>query len=109
MYQYCEHIILAPHYMHVVQEFSGVDIHALACKHTYDVIHQSFKVHLDVGDNRVVGYSGRPIATILFIVDRLHDRIGIEHTRCLAKASAACHAAIASLRIVCRIDQWNKR
>ena len=74
-----EHVVLASHDVHIVEELSRIHIHTLTCKHTYDVILQSLEIHLDIGDYRVVCTCGCPIAAILFIPDSLEHRIRIEH------------------------------
>ena len=88
MYQYGQDIVSAVDHMHIILERSCGHRNRLSRKHPDDVILQSIEIHLDIGDDGVIGTGGSPVTAILFVINRSHDRIGIEHAECLAYAIA---------------------
>ena len=77
MNQHREHIIFASHNMHVILELECVDIYTFSRQHTDDIILQSIEIHLDIGDDRVVGSCGCPIASANASLQGFHHRIWI--------------------------------
>ena len=77
MNQHGEDIILAPHDMHVIEELRGIYIDMLSGQHTDNVILQPIEIHLNVGDDRVVGTCGCPVASANTSLQGFHHGIGI--------------------------------
>ena len=77
VYQYGENIIFASYDAHVVEKSRRINIHVLSCKHTDDVVLQTFEVHLDVSLHRVVRTGGSPVALARTALQGFHDGVRI--------------------------------
>ena len=80
MNKHSENIILTVYDTHVILKFESVYIHMLPRQYSDDIILQPVEIHLNLGDNRIVGSRGCPVASKFLVVDGPHDRIRIEHT-----------------------------